>query len=159
MSGLEKIEQHKIAKCPLYSCTEDEQWKKINISHCHFQYSVFVNSYPGWYWWHSASAGELKGKRIGQCLTIIEGGPPASRQGKLTNIKILSNDDCQTVDEIFDLRCKIYDLQNFTNLCKVGLREGIKMERGSPLYKLFGAGWGQKGVGGFFLKIRPHSCV
>ena len=25
-------------------------------------------------------------------------------------------------------------------------------ERGSPLYKLFGAGWGQKGVGGFFLK-------
>ena len=23
-------------------------------------------------------------------------------------------------------------------------------ERGSPLYKLFGAGWGQKGVGGFF---------
>ena len=30
---------------------------------------------------------------------------------------------------------------------------------GSPLYKLFGAGWGQKGVGGFFLKIRPHSCV
>ena len=32
-------------------------------------------------------------------------------------------------------------------------------ERGSPLYKLFGAGWGQKGVGVFFLKIRPHSCV
>ena len=32
-------------------------------------------------------------------------------------------------------------------------------QRGSPLYKLFGAGWGQKGVGGFFLKIRPHSCV
>ena len=126
MSGLEKIEQNKIAKCPLYSCTEDEQWKKTNLSHCHFQYSVFVNSYPGWYWWHSTSAGELKGKRIGQCLTIIEGGPPASRQGKSTNIKILSNDDCQTVDEIFDLRCKIYDLQNFTNLCKVGLREGIK---------------------------------
>ena len=33
------------------------------------------------------------------------------------------------------------------------------VKRGSPLYKLFGAGWGQKGVGGFFLKIRPHSCV
>ena len=25
-------------------------------------------------------------------------------------------------------------------------------KRGSPLYKLFGAGWGQKGVGGFFFK-------
>ena len=25
-------------------------------------------------------------------------------------------------------------------------------QRGSPLYKLFGAGWGQKGVGGFFFK-------
>ena len=35
----------------------------------------------------------------------------------------------------------------------------LASERGSPLYKLFGAGWGQKGVGGFFLKIRPHSCV
>ena len=72
MSGLEKIEQHKIAKCPLYSCTEDEQWKKTNISHCHFQYSVFVNSYPGWYWWHSASAGELKGKKIGQCWPLLK---------------------------------------------------------------------------------------
>ena len=35
--------------------------------------------------------------------------------------------------------------------------EGDK--RGSPLYKLFGAGGGQKGVGGIFLKIRPHSCM
>ena len=35
----------------------------------------------------------------------------------------------------------------------------IDSKRGSPLYKLFGAGLGQKGVGGFFLKIRPHSCV
>ena len=35
----------------------------------------------------------------------------------------------------------------------------LENKRGSPLYKLFGAGWGQKGVGGFFLKIRPHSCV
>ena len=26
------------------------------------------------------------------------------------------------------------------------------LKRGSPLYKLFGAGWGQKGVGGFFFK-------
>ena len=32
-------------------------------------------------------------------------------------------------------------------------------KRDSPLYKLFGAGWVQKGVGGIFLKIRPHSCV
>ena len=39
-----------------------------------------------------------------------------------------------------------------TNTTKTG-------ERGSPLYKLFGAGWVQKGVGGIFLKIRPHSCV
>ena len=31
--------------------------------------------------------------------------------------------------------------------------------RDSPLYKLFRAGWVQKGVGGIFLKIRPHSCV
>ena len=35
----------------------------------------------------------------------------------------------------------------------------IDSQRGSPLYKLFGAGWVQKGVGGIFLKIRPHSCV
>ena len=34
-----------------------------------------------------------------------------------------------------------------------------KSQRDSPLYKLFGAGWVQKGVGGIFLKIRPHSCV
>ena len=55
-------------------------------------------------------------------LAIIEGGPTAKRQGKSTNIKILSNDDCLILDEIFDLRCKIYDQQNFTSLCKVGLR-------------------------------------
>ena len=35
----------------------------------------------------------------------------------------------------------------------------IIFQRDSPLYKLFGAGWVQKGVGGIFLKIRPHSCV
>ena len=35
----------------------------------------------------------------------------------------------------------------------------VTLERDSPLYKLFGAGWVQKGVGGIFLKIRPHSCV
>ena len=35
----------------------------------------------------------------------------------------------------------------------------LNSQRGSPLYKLFGAGWGQKGVGGIFLKIRPHSCM
>ena len=46
-------------------------------------------------------------------------------------------------------------------LCKTFLYTAVSAvcERGSPLYKLFGAGWGQKGVGGFFLKIRPHSCV
>ena len=32
-------------------------------------------------------------------------------------------------------------------------------QRDSPLYKLFRAGWGQKGIGGIFLKIRPHSCM
>ena len=34
-----------------------------------------------------------------------------------------------------------------------------KVQRDSPLYKLFGAGWGQKGIRGIFLKIRPHSCM
>ena len=28
----------------------------------------------------------------------------------------------------------------------------VLTKRGSPLYKLFGAGWGKKGVGGFFFK-------
>ena len=34
-----------------------------------------------------------------------------------------------------------------------------KVPKGLTLVQLFGAGWVQKGVGGIFLKIRPHSCV
>ena len=33
---------------------------------------------------------------------------------------------------------------------KVDSKRDFISKRGSPLYKLFGAGWGQKGVGGFF---------
>ena len=32
-------------------------------------------------------------------------------------------------------------------------------QKGLTLVQFFGAGWVQKGVGGIFLKIRPHSCV
>ena len=32
-------------------------------------------------------------------------------------------------------------------------------QKGLNLVQLFGAGWVQKGVGGIFLKIRPHSSV
>ena len=44
-------------------------------------------------------------------------------------------------------------------LSPLNIQHNNTNKRGSPLYKLFGARWGQKGVGGFFLKIRPHSCV
>ena len=43
--------------------------------------------------------------------------------------------------------------------CIDGWQRVITLQRDSPLYKLFGAGWVQKGVGGIFLKIRPHSRV
>ena len=35
----------------------------------------------------------------------------------------------------------------------------FQFSKGLTLVQLFGAGWVQKGVGGIFLKIRPHSCM
>ena len=32
-------------------------------------------------------------------------------------------------------------------------------QKGLTLVQALRGAWGQKGVGGFFLKIRPHSCV
>ena len=82
------------------------------------------------------------------------------------NLKIRKCENVQVVEK-FENRTipkkahdkKIENVCNWENQGKLRIGQFQKKQRGSPLYKLFGAGWGQKGVGGLFLKIRPHSCV